>query len=349
MYDSRAIPRIVFGSALAVVAGGMLSTRICSAAPRDGATMNKVSQVVTAHATTAEPNRAEAQLLGTQRACADQCSPSVQARIWLYIGSIRGSTNGDQGKVAAAFEQALSLDPSWGPDPKYTNEPTLVTYQQTRKKLGIGVAQTQMAQLEPAPTTANTAQPTPSATRSEPAPLDPTAAPSQTQSAPTVAPGAAANPPKLGLFDSSRPMTLEYRPLAPIPDGYHLAERPRRGLMIGGGITTAAVYSFGLWVASANDFKYTTGWVLLPVLGPWLAIATNTCNASDTDCQDSKPDVNKAMAILGVGQAVGVGLVAAGLTFRKKVFVRNDLAANILVLPASFGHNAPGVSVQGNF
>jgi hypothetical protein len=302
-----------------------------------------------AHATSTEPSRTEAQLLGTHKACGDQCSASVQARIWLYIGSIRGSTSGDQSKVAAAFEQALSLDPSWGPDPKFTNEPTLVTYQKARQKLGIGVAPTQTAALETAPATANVAQPVANTAGREPAPLDPTAAPSQTPVAQAEAPATAADPPKLGLFDSSRPMTLEYKPLAPIPDGYHLAERPRRGFVIAGGITTGVVYGFSLWVASANNFNYKTGWLLLPVLGPWAAIATNSCGASDLDCQDRKPDVNKGMAILGVGQAVGVGLIAAGLTFRKKLLVRNDLASNVLVMPTSFGPNAPGVSVQGSF
>lgn len=81
-------------------------------APRDRAANEKIEQAINQHYLAAEFDQAESLLLGTVRACADQCSPGVMARAWMYVGVIRGSAGEDQKGAMGAFRKALSIDPT---------------------------------------------------------------------------------------------------------------------------------------------------------------------------------------------------------------------------------------------
>ncbi len=53
----------------------------------------------------------EAQLLGTLKACGEQCSASVEARIWMYIGVVRVDGRHKPAQAKQAFDEAVKLDP----------------------------------------------------------------------------------------------------------------------------------------------------------------------------------------------------------------------------------------------
>ena len=81
----------------------ILATSLSRAEPRDQAAERKVAEAMTVINAAGDYNRAEAVLLGTDRACADQCSARVKAQIWLYIGSVRGSCSMIPSCAVAAF------------------------------------------------------------------------------------------------------------------------------------------------------------------------------------------------------------------------------------------------------
>ncbi len=63
---------------------------------------------------------AEAQLLGTVKACGDLCSDPVLASIWIYVGVVRAERGWEEG-AAEAFEAALQLDPGARPEPRFAS------------------------------------------------------------------------------------------------------------------------------------------------------------------------------------------------------------------------------------
>src|SRR5207248_3193025 len=71
----------------------------------------------------------------------------------------------------------------------------------------------------------------------------------------------------------------------PIPAGYHVESRPRRGLLIGGAVILGVPYVLGLSIASGEDFPNRTGWLVVPGVGPWITLATRHragCGGSDS-------------------------------------------------------------------
>lgn len=155
------------------------------AAPRDRAAQGKIAEAMRVHFAQGEFARAEALLLGTHQACEDRCSPGVLATIWLYVGSVRGAGDGAPATVREAFDKALALDATNGPDPQYTNGPTLEVYRQARLGAGLQSDPTGAVSLAPdapsAPSASAPAAPAQTAPAQEaPAPSIPTqAGPSQ--------------------------------------------------------------------------------------------------------------------------------------------------------------------------
>ena len=54
----------------------------------------------------------EAHLLGILKACKEQCSAPVKARIWMYIGVVRMDGRHKPGQAKQAFEDAVKLEPT---------------------------------------------------------------------------------------------------------------------------------------------------------------------------------------------------------------------------------------------
>lgn len=148
------------------------------------------------------------------------------------------------------------------------------------------------------------------------------------------------------------PSRLPYQEGQVIPEGYRLRSGPRKGLVIGGAIVGGAAYGFGVAGAIDSDFADNAGYLLIPVVGPWLMLAAGSdppksCPAQAV-CADGMPDYKPLfVAAAGVAQAVGTVLFVVGLTSKRRYLERKDL--EVSVAPASLGQGAYGVGVVGAF
>jgi hypothetical protein len=150
----------------------------------------------------------------------------------------------------------------------------------------------------------------------------------------------------------SPPSRLPYEEGQLVPEGYRLRSGPRKGLVISGAIVGGAAYGFGVVGAIDSDFEDNAGFLLIPVVGPWLMLAAGSdppksCPAQAV-CADGMPDYKPLFVVAaGVAQAVGTVLFVAGLTTKRRYLERKDL--EVSVVPASLGQGAYGLGVTGAF
>jgi hypothetical protein len=140
-----------------------------------------------------------------------------------------------------------------------------------------------------------------------------------------------------------------------VPAGYHVEQVTRPGPTIAGTIVLAVPYGIGLSIAAAVNFKSQSGWLAVPIAGPWLMILNKpriTCNQNtDPGCVDSGLDtiLRFYLAVDGVVQAVGGGLLVFGLNGRK-ILVRDDRTYSyVSVTPAPIGSSGYGALATGRF
>jgi hypothetical protein len=135
------------------------------------------------------------------------------------------------------------------------------------------------------------------------------------------------------------PPVLPYRDGAPIPPGYRLESDANTGLILGGVFTTLIGYGAALAVGAANDFENGTGWLAVPVIGPWGALGSrsNPCadieieNATleDAECVEAAVDEARLVAFMtldGLVQMVGATLLIVGAATSHEELVRTDIA-----------------------
>ena len=82
-------------------------------------------------------------------------------------------------------------------------------------------------------------------------------------------------------------------------------KKVRTGLIIGGSVMLGVGYGLAISIAAANDFNDVTGWLAVPVAGPFITMGAHDYGAcgSDTGC-----------ALVGLGDFfVTLGLVLNGL------------------------------------
>jgi hypothetical protein len=145
------------------------------------------------------------------------------------------------------------------------------------------------------------------------------------------------------VYDSSKP----------IPTGYVLEKRPHPALLISGGATLGASYAYTLLLAihERQDPEHATvspGWLLLPVLGPFIAAATahDSCGTTGSGngrafyCQHAD---RGGLAVLGGIQAAGLVLATGAYVAPRKRLVR----ANVTVAPLPMGYAGYGLSLSG--
>lgn len=160
-----------------------------------------------------------------------------------------------------------------------------------------------------------------------------------------------------------------YAPPAPLPDqpkslpydggevrqGYHVEERLRRGPLIAGPIVLGVPYVLGLTIASEYGFRNQSGWLVVPVVGPFITAATRDKDCIDTYESTDSPDgecqeeggMRTVLIMDGLAQATGAILMLWGLTSPVKVQIRNDVA-NVNVAPTKVG-TGYGVAATGTF
>jgi hypothetical protein len=167
-----------------------------------------------------------------------------------------------------------------------------------------------------------------------------------------------------------RPTYLEYEPNKPIPPGYRLASGIRKGLVIPGSIMFGISYVISIipgavaqesyeYSSSSNGVPFKPSLLVIPVLGPWIALGTvhdyTSCpdsSYSSSSCwDDAKFDVSmwRVMLIIdGFSQTAGALLVTLGIAMPWKKLVLTD-SVRAQLMPVPMGHGGQGLAMLGTF
>jgi len=165
-----------------------------------------------------------------------------------------------------------------------------------------------------------------------------------------------------------RPAVLDYDPDKPIPPGYRLESSARKGFVVSGSIIFGISYGIALLVAasstessssysssSSNDVPFNNSLLYIPVLGPWLALATvkdTSCSSSSTyyySCDNSDASDWKTLLVVGgVTQTLGAGFIILGLASRYHQLVLTE-HVRASVLPVQMGRTGQGLAMVGSF
>lgn len=173
-------------------------------------------------------------------------------------------------------------------------------------------------------------------------------------------PGAAGTPGLTAPNYALWPPVLPYRSGVPVPEGYRVESKANNGLVIGGFLTLLVGYSSAFIVGMGNDFENGTGWLAVPVVGPFAALASreNPCaginveeaDLEDAECIEAALDEAQLIAFMtvdGIVQLVGATLTLIGATTGTTQLVRHDVAG--LRLDPLVGPNLTGVSARARF
>jgi len=125
------------------------------------------------------------------------------------------------------------------------------------------------------------------------------------------------SPSALGL-----PPLLPYRDGLPVPAGYHVEDRSAKGLVYTGALSLAASYAAGIGIGLGYKFEGGLGWLAVPVVGAWPAIAGHKIKCSTVDVEAARQCLKQAnrevtkvvlVAIDGMVQTTSLLLLFAGL------------------------------------
>lgn len=147
-------------------------------------------------------------------------------------------------------------------------------------------------------------------------------------------------------------MELPYEPGDPIPPGYHLREQPRRGLVIAGALMTGVPWALSVTAATAANFDNKLGFLFIPAIGPWLALATGagkdkTCASTDEFCDGDRASARAVLVLDGLVQSAGATMLVIGLLVPRKRLVRDDVTLGLV--PATLGRDGYGLGAVGTF
>lgn len=142
------------------------------------------------------------------------------------------------------------------------------------------------------------------------------------------------------------PRTIDWQDGEPAPRGYHVVERTRTGLVVGGAVTFGCLYLITLLVAAGNTdaankdhTSSTTDALYIPAIGPFIQM---TKSGSAT--------ANVFLLVDGVAQTAGVAMFVAGLTWPKTVLVRDgSTGAPKLAAVPLVGPGMSGAGLLGTF
>ncbi len=135
------------------------------------------------------------------------------------------------------------------------------------------------------------------------------------------------------------PDYIPYHPNRPRPEGYHVEELRRTGLIVGGSVLFGIFYGTSVLAAVGSDDPRDQQ-LLVPVVGPFLL-------ATEYD-EEYEGSTRSMLVLVGMAETAGAALLAVGVTQKKKWYVRND-AVSFSVSPATFGRSGYGVGAVGTF
>ena len=143
-----------------------------------------------------------------------------------------------------------------------------------------------------------------------------------------------------------------------VPPGYRVEHRSANGLILGGLATFAVAYGAALVVGAGDGFNNGTGWLVVPVVGPWAAIGARSFHCENDplkaqQCVKNAFSEVQSIAILSadaVVQATGAVLFLAGLGSGHDELVRTgESAAQLRLLPRVVGNFGFGFGFDGRF
>ena len=139
------------------------------------------------------------------------------------------------------------------------------------------------------------------------------------------------------------PATLPYKDGYPIPDGYHPEKQYRKGLIIGGAITFGLMYLLPAIPASMTSDKS----LLVPIAGPFIELGHLSFSSNRED-RGFAAGAAVLLVIDGLAQTAGAAMLLAGLTTKREVLVRDDVAgATVRVTPLTMGYGGAGIGLVG--
>jgi hypothetical protein len=109
----------------------LLLSRDVSAAPGDAKANQQIDDAINRHYASADIDRAEKQLMQVIKACGSNCSPSVTAKAWMYVGIVRGSGRDDAAGAQEAFRTAKAADPAVKLDDLFATDLTKRVFEAT--------------------------------------------------------------------------------------------------------------------------------------------------------------------------------------------------------------------------
>jgi hypothetical protein len=161
------------------------------------------------------------------------------------------------------------------------------------------------------------------------------------------------------------PMELRYIENRPIPPGYHLESRPRKGLVVAGSIIFGVPYFLSLSVAASSKYD-PDRWLYAPLVGPFVDLGNRkeSCSTTGnpnittyTTCSDDSSERFFLMAD-GLMQVAGATMLVLGLALPQYLLVRDD-APYVgsksrsqfawAVAPQPMGRSGLGVGLAGLF
>lgn len=175
----------------------------------------------------------------------------------------------------------------------------------------------------------------------------------------TAAPVAPVAPTGWSWEPEPRPLPMQPLPDADrAPPGYQVEEHTPATPIVVGSLLVGVPYATGLGIAAAEGFANSSGWLAVPVLGPWLALGArdNPCDGA-RDAQEFNSDVGhcvaepfvRGMLVLdGVLQATGSVVLIAGASASEKRVVPKR-SARVVAMPQPVGRSGYGVGVVGSF
>jgi hypothetical protein len=151
------------------------------------------------------------------------------------------------------------------------------------------------------------------------------------------------------------PSELDYEEGQPIPPGYHVDTRIRKGMVIGGAVTLGALWVFSVLVAAIatsieeeeERFDGTdddgispadTAMLFIPVAGPFISIVTYEASTAGA----------VPLIFDGVGQSAGLVLLIVGLAAQEQVLKR-DYGGITLEATPMVGQGYGGMGLTGKF
>ena len=137
------------------------------------------------------------------------------------------------------------------------------------------------------------------------------------------------------------PKELDYEDGDPVPPGYHVDTKIRKGLVIGGSVTFGTLYLLSaLTAAVAQDVgadSYTPLYV--PGIGPFITIGT--VNASGSGAF--------TLVLDGIAQTGGIVMAVVGIAMPRSVLLRNDVGTpSVRLAPVALGNGNMGLGLVGS-